>query len=102
MLTVTVSDKGQVIRADVKRQVAPTRVEDGFGMLECARPGKRGLADFDVADALAWHAEGMDFADALHVQASGHCEQLLSFDDRRFARRAKKLGLKPEVVEPRS
>ena len=53
-----------------------------------------------VADALAWHAEGMDFADALHLQASGHCEQFLSFDDRRFARRAKKLGVKPEVVVP--
>lgn len=53
-----------------------------------------------VADALAWHAEGMDFADALHLQASGHCEQFLSFDDRRFARRAKKLGIKPEVVVP--
>lgn len=53
-----------------------------------------------VADALAWHAEGMDFADALHVQASGHCERFLSFDDRRFARRAKKLGITPEVVVP--
>lgn len=53
-----------------------------------------------VADALAWHAEGMDFADALHLQASGHCERFLSFDDRRFARRAKKLGIKPEVVVP--
>jgi len=53
-----------------------------------------------VADALAWHGEGMDFADALHLQASGHCEQFLSFDDRRFARRAKKLGIKPEVVVP--
>lgn len=53
-----------------------------------------------VADALAWYAEGMDFADSLHLQASGHCEQFLSFDDRRFARRAKKLGIKPEVVVP--
>jgi hypothetical protein len=34
------------------------------------------------------------------LQASGHCEQFLSFDDRRFARRAKKLGVKPEVVVP--
>lgn len=53
-----------------------------------------------VADALAWHAEGMDFADALHLQASGHCERFLRFDDQRFARRAKKLGIKPEVVVP--
>ena len=53
-----------------------------------------------VADALALHAQGLDFADALHLQASAHCEALLSFDDRRFARRAIRLGLKPPVKVP--
>ncbi len=78
MLIVTVSDKGQVvipveirrrlgippgcqlnfsleghvIRAEVKRQVVQTNAEDGFGMLVCKRPGKRRLADFDVALAM--------------------------------------------------
>lgn len=78
MLTVTVSDKGQVvipveirrhlgitpgcqldfsleghvIRAEVKRQVAQTQVADGFGMLVCQRPGERRLSDFDVALAM--------------------------------------------------
>lgn len=78
MPTVTVSDKGQVvipveirrllgitpgcqldfslegnvIHAEVKRQVAQTRAEDGFGMLVCKRPGKRKLADFGVARAM--------------------------------------------------
>ena len=78
MPTVTVSDKGQVvipadirrllgitpgckldftlegnvIRAEVKRQVIPRRLEDGYGMLVCKRPGKRRLADFDVAAAM--------------------------------------------------
>lgn len=78
MSTVTVSDKGQVVipvairrklgitpgcqldfsvegrgfRAEVKRQAAPTKAEDGFGMLVCTRPGERRLADFDVAAAL--------------------------------------------------
>lgn len=78
MLIVTVSDKGQVvipveirrrlgitpgcqldfsleghvIRAEVKRPVVQTNVEDGFGMLVCERPGKRRLADFDVALAM--------------------------------------------------
>lgn len=78
MLTVTVSDKGQVvipveirrrlgitpgcqldfslegsvIHAEVKRQVAQTQVDDGFGMLVCRRPGERRLADFDVALAM--------------------------------------------------
>jgi AbrB family looped-hinge helix DNA binding protein len=78
MFTVTVSEKGQVvipseirrrlgitpgcqldfslegarIQVEVKRAHAPTRPEDGYGMLVCTRPGKRRLADFDVAQAL--------------------------------------------------
>lgn len=53
-----------------------------------------------IADALAWHTEGLDFADALHLVASSHCTELMSFDDRRFARRAKRLGVAPTVVVP--
>ncbi|TPW18640.1 MAG: nucleic acid-binding protein [Halothiobacillaceae bacterium] len=53
-----------------------------------------------IADALAWHTEGLDFADALHLLASRHCTELASFDDRRFARRAKRLGVTPPVVVP--
>jgi AbrB family looped-hinge helix DNA binding protein len=78
MPTVTVSDKGQVvipveirrrlgitpgcqldfsldgnvIHAEVKRQVTQTNVEEGFGMLICKRPGPRRLADFDVAASM--------------------------------------------------
>ncbi len=78
MLTVTVSDKGQVvipveirrrlgiipgcqldfrleghvIHAEVKRQLVQTKAEDGFGMLICNRSGNRRLADFDVALAM--------------------------------------------------
>jgi len=44
--------KGHVIHAEVKRQVVQTKAEDGFGMLICKRPGKRRLADFDVALAM--------------------------------------------------
>lgn len=53
-----------------------------------------------ISDALAWHAEGLDFADALHLLASGHCTEFMSFDDRRFARRAHRLGVTPDVVVP--
>jgi predicted nucleic-acid-binding protein len=53
-----------------------------------------------ITDALAWHVKGLDFADALHLLASGHCTEFLSFDDRRFARRAKRLGVVPTVVVP--
>lgn len=49
--------EGHVIHAEVKRQLAPTRAEDGFGMLVCNKPGTRSLADFDVALAMR---EGAD------------------------------------------
>jgi predicted nucleic-acid-binding protein len=53
-----------------------------------------------ISDALVWHAEGLDFADALHLLASSHCTKFMSFDDRRFARRAKRLGVRPAVSVP--
>lgn len=53
-----------------------------------------------IDDALAWHTQGLDFADALHLLASSHCTELMSFDDRRFARRARRLGVTPAVVVP--
>ncbi|HYQ91014.1 MAG TPA: type II toxin-antitoxin system VapC family toxin [Candidatus Competibacteraceae bacterium] len=53
-----------------------------------------------VVDALAWHHQGLDFADALHLRASYHCDAFVSFDDRRLARRAKRLGVKPSVQVP--
>ncbi len=50
-----------------------------------------------VHDALAQHRQGLDFADALHLALSAHCARLLTFDDRRFARRAQRLQLAPAV-----
>jgi len=78
MSTATVSEKGQVVipaeirkllgiapgtqldftvegkslRVEVARRAAPSRIEDGYGMLVCRKPGKRRLADFDVARAM--------------------------------------------------
>lgn len=54
-----------------------------------------------VKDALDLHRRGLDFADALHWASSRACERLVSFDDRRFVRRARRLGLAPEVALPR-
>lgn len=54
-----------------------------------------------VLDALKSHAEGLDFADALHLHASAHCTEFMSFDDRKFARRANRLGLTPRVLIPK-
>lgn len=53
-----------------------------------------------IAAALPLTADGMDFADALHLTASRHCEALYTFDDRRFARRARRLGCAPPVQVP--
>jgi predicted nucleic-acid-binding protein len=53
-----------------------------------------------IAIALPLTAMGMDFADALHLAGSQHCEALYSFDDRRFARRARRLGSAAPVMVP--
>ncbi len=51
-----------------------------------------------VSDALDLHRKGLEFADALHWACSRSCERLVSFDDRRFVRRARRLGVVREVV----
>lgn len=79
MVTVTVSDKGQVvipaairkqlgitpgcqlafsldgtiIRVEIKRKAhSPTTIDEGFGMLVCPEGKPRQLASFDVAKAM--------------------------------------------------
>jgi predicted nucleic-acid-binding protein len=54
-----------------------------------------------VEAALAGHRSGLDFADALHHASYRTCETMVSFDDRKFGRRAGKLGLVPAVTLPR-
>lgn len=51
-----------------------------------------------VADSLNLHRRGLDFANALHWASSSACAGVVTFDDKGFARRAKSLGLSPEVV----
>jgi predicted nucleic acid-binding protein len=53
-----------------------------------------------VLAALQDHLDGLDFTDALHLRACERCDAFMTFDDRRFARRARKLGLSPEVRVP--
>lgn len=53
-----------------------------------------------VAKALERLAQGMDFADALHLSGCAHCEALYTFDDRRFARRAQRLATETKVMVP--
>ena len=53
-----------------------------------------------VKDAVDLHRQGLDFADALHWVSSARCTRLMTFDDRRFVRRARRLARSPEVTLP--
>ena len=57
--------------------------------------------DRDEIEAALGHCrKGIDFVDALQLAASKACSELLTFDDRGYARRAKRLRLKPPVRVP--
>lgn len=45
----------------------------------------------EVAEALEWHAGGLDFADALHLASCRGAERLATFD-RELGKRARKVG----------
>jgi predicted nucleic-acid-binding protein len=51
-----------------------------------------------IEQALSNGESGIDFADALHHASYKSCDSVATFDDRRFARRARKLGLAPAVM----
>jgi predicted nucleic-acid-binding protein len=53
-----------------------------------------------VHSALEAHLEGLDFADALHLASCAHCTEFLTFDDKRFARKANRLPSRPKVNVP--
>jgi hypothetical protein len=55
-----------------------------------------------IETALEWYRDGIDFPDALHLAASASCEELLTFDDRGYARKAARLGLEPPVRLPKN
>lgn len=52
-----------------------------------------------VRQALVWARGGVEFADALHLASATGCERIASFD-RRFQKRAVRVGASPPVVEP--
>ena len=51
-----------------------------------------------IQSATAALALGFDFADALHHASYSVCSSVVSFDDKGFARRAKKAHWKPPVI----
>jgi predicted nucleic-acid-binding protein len=64
------------------------------------------LVHIDIEDKVAVQAatnalsQGFDFADALHHASYRSCASVATFDDKGFARRAKRVGLKPPVTVP--
>lgn len=57
------------------------------------------VEDRDAVERAVANCEaGIDFADALHHASYKACKSVATFDDRKFARRAKKMGLAPAVV----
>lgn len=44
--------EGSTIKAEVKRKVTPSSVDEGFGMLVCQDGSQRNLSDFDVVEAM--------------------------------------------------
>lgn len=54
-----------------------------------------------VERALSSFKEGLDFADALHHASYHQCDNMLSFDDKKFARRLNRLALMPRVIIPK-
>ena len=55
-----------------------------------------------VLKACEYAERGLDFADALHLARSTEAEAFVTFDHKKFARRALKLGTSPPIVLPRS
>ena len=44
---------------------------------------------------------GFDFADSLHHARYKECEQIVSFDDKKFSIKSKRFGLMPPVIVPK-
>jgi predicted nucleic-acid-binding protein len=53
-----------------------------------------------VRQALSHADAGLEFSDAIHCASCRDCITITSFDDKKFARRAHRLGLSPSVTVP--
>lgn len=86
-----------VLRAAADQPVA--KVLDCLAHL-IGLPGLVVEAREQVELAIRHAAQGIDFADALHLAASHDCTEMLTFDDRGYARRAARHRLRPAVRVP--
>lgn len=79
-------------------KLGPDRVAAAFEALMSIR-NLRFADDQLLARALDRYREGLDFADALHLEAAQACAAMLSFD-RRLRNRAARAELHPPVLAP--
>jgi predicted nucleic-acid-binding protein len=92
----------KTVLLELERVLRSVAEQPAGKVLDClthltALPGVT-VEDHDQVEAALRHCrDGVDFADALHHAASHACTELLTFDDRRYVRRAARLGLRPPV-----
>lgn len=89
-------DENGAIRLKILCQVQRSDPAAGFGLVKI-KPVRTGTPR-RLNDAIELHRRGLDFADALHWTCSVHCREFVSFDDRRFVRRAPPMKRVPHVV----
>lgn len=77
-------------RKDILRTIEHLLAQPGIKVEDRAR----------VEAALANLRAGFDFADALHHASSRACTAFLSFDARRFVKKARRMALTPPVRVP--
>lgn len=53
-----------------------------------------------IENAIDLAEAGLDFADALHHASYAACDEMASFDDKKFARRIQRMGIRPSVKIP--
>lgn len=53
-----------------------------------------------VSQAISHCDAGLDLADALHHASYRGCDSMASFDDKKFVRRVRRMGLMPRAVAP--
>jgi predicted nucleic-acid-binding protein len=86
----------ELVRVLEVNDCSPLEIERGMLLLLGLPNFKPAQADA-VRAALRAYAQGVDFADALHLALSSGDEAFISFDEG-FVRKAARLGLAPRVV----
>jgi predicted nucleic-acid-binding protein len=87
----------ELVRVLEANDCSPLEIERGMLLLLGLPNFKPAQADA-VRAALRAYAQGVDFADALHLALSSGDEAFISFD-KGFVRKAARLGLAPRVVQ---